>query len=296
MHTITKVFVILNLIACMILSQFVWISLSGDVQWRERFEWERDARHSDKNRLESAYNELAAAREANRNQTSQNDSSMASLLATQQALDAWRTEAKQSMEDAQKKADELVKSTEPFEDISNGYKDQVVEKLLSTLKDRSETKNTLFEDRATRMDKVATKHDQYAKAHEHYLTLEFQQFLLQEQHERRLDRKARYRWLRPDIQAELGENGPVIFANVDWAVGKSLQLNRGRRHGVELHQKYTIMRNGVTVAVVDVVEVQNTTCECLVVDLVNAKALPKAGDDAITRLFMSRVNRPLRGR
>ena len=66
MHTLTKVLVILNLVICLIVSQYVWVSLAGNVRWRESYEWEVAQRHMDKNELERAYNTLLAARDENR--------------------------------------------------------------------------------------------------------------------------------------------------------------------------------------------------------------------------------------
>ncbi|MCC6464921.1 MAG: hypothetical protein IT463_06220 [Planctomycetes bacterium] len=289
MHTLTKVLVILNLVICLIVSQYVWVSLAGNVRWRESYEWEVAQRHMDKNELERAYNTLLAARDENRQRAAQNSSELAALNATVQALEAWRIEAELAKTDAENKAKELLEAIAPFRTISDDYNRDVVVKLQSNVESLTQRKDRVFAERGEQLQNVANEHDRYAGMHEEYRRVEFQQFLMQEEYERRLDSKARYRRLRPDIQAELGDNGPVIFAGVDWVVGNSLQLNRGRRHGVELYQKYTIQRSGVTIAVCDVVEVQNESCECIIVDLVSAGNAPKKGDEAITRLFMSRV-------
>lgn len=65
MHIATKVMVIVVLLLSAILSQFVWVALAGNVQWRERYEWEVSKRHSDKDKLEDAYRELLAAKHKN---------------------------------------------------------------------------------------------------------------------------------------------------------------------------------------------------------------------------------------
>ncbi len=291
MHTVTKVLIIVNLVVCLILSQYVWISLAGNVQWREKFEFERDARHRDKDRLEQAYNDLLAARAANQERTSQNSAELAALNATKQGLEAWRDDAKTSAEDAERMANELTAAVQPFDEIQSQYNTEVVERLQETVGQLTSRKAGLYSNRGENLEKLANQQTEYAQKAEDYRRVEFQMFLLQEELESRLDLKARYRWLRPDIQADLGDNGPVIFAKINWAVGNSVQLDKGRRDGVELHQKYTITRNGVTIAVVDVVEVQNETCECIVTDLINKNAKPSAGDEAITRLFMSRMKR-----
>lgn len=289
MHTLTKVLVIVNLVFCLILSQFVWISLSGNVQWRERYEAERDARHRDKSRLESAYNDLVAVREKNRNDLSQNTAEIAALNATRQALEAWKVESELARTDAENAANDLLKAIEPFREISQSYDRDVVARLQQTVESLTERKSQISTQRSEQLLKVAQAHNLYAERHEQYRQMEFQQFLMQEELEYRLDTKARYRTLRPDIQAEIGDNGPVVFASVKWVQGNSLQLNKGRRDGVELRQKYTITRNGVTIAVADVVEVQNETCECVIIDLVGRGAKPAAGDEAVTKLFMSRL-------
>lgn len=289
MHTFTKVLVIANLVLCLVLSQFVWIALSGNVQWRDRYEVERDALHRDKDKLEKAYNDLVAVREKNRNDLSQNTAEAAALNATRQALEAWKIESELARTDAENAANDLLKAIEPFREISQSYDRDVVARLQATVESLTERKGQIFAQRSEQLLKVAQAHNLYAERHEQYRQLEFQQFLMQEELEHRLDLKARYRWLRPDIQAEIGDNGPVIFASVKWVQGNSLQLNKGRRDGVELRQKYTITRNGVTVAVADVVEVQNETCECVIIDLVGRGVAPAAGDEAVTKLFMSRL-------
>lgn len=291
MHIVTKIFIVLNLVVCLILSQYVWVSLAGNVQWREKYENERDARHRDKDHLSDAYNELLAARADNQKTTAQNSAELSGLNATKQALEAWSSDAEQSAEDAKRSADDLKAAVAPFDGIMEGYKDDVVDKLQAMVEDLTERKGVVFNDRGERLLDVARSHNDYALRAEEYRELEFHHFLLQEELEHRYDVKARYRWLRPDIQRELGDNGPVIIGDVQWVVGNSLQIDKGRRDGVELHQKFTIRRNGVTVAVVDVVEVQNETAEAIVVDLVRSNDKPKAGDEAITRLFMARLHR-----
>lgn len=289
MHTLTKVLIITNLVFCLILSQFVWISLSGNVQWRERFEDERNKRHSDKSKLEKAYNELVAVREKNRNDLSQNTAEAAALNATRQALEAWKIESELAKTDAEKAAADLLKAIEPFREISQSYDRDVVARLQATVESLTDRKGQIFAQRSEQLLQVAQAHNLYAERHEQYRQLEFQQFLMQEELEHRRELKAQYRWLRPDLQADIGDNGPVIFASVKWVQGNSLQLNKGRRDGVELRQKYTITRNGVTIAVADVVEVQNETCECVIIDLVGRGVMPASGDEAVTKLFMSRL-------
>lgn len=291
MHTVTKVFVILNLVVCLILSQYVWVSLAGNVQWREKYENERDARQRDKNLLERAYNKLLAARASNEHSLSQASAEIAALNATKQTLETWKLEAEKSANDAKVAADNLKLAVEPFDQISKDYDSQVVEKLQTTVGELTDRKALVFQDRGDKLLSVAQRHNDYAQRHEEYRRIETYHFLLSEELEDRYDRLSRYRWLRPDLQRELGENGPVIFGEVQWVTGNSLQINKGRRDGVELHQKFTIMRNGTTIAVVDVREVQNETAECVIVDLVKTSLKPAAGDQSITRMFMARTTR-----
>jgi hypothetical protein len=76
--------------------------------------------------------------------------------------------------------------------------------------------------------------------------------------------------------------------------GNSIGLNKGRRDGVEARQKYTITRGGRTIAVVDVLEVQGETCECVVVDMADKGNAPRAGDEAVTKMFLARISGGLR--
>jgi hypothetical protein len=290
-HITTKILVVLNLIVCLILTQYVWIALAENVAWRERYENERDARHRDKDVLEGAYERLLSVRRANQGAAAQKTTEVAALNATKQALETWKLEAERVRDEANRIADELIAATQPFDGISDGYNREVVEQLQGTLQTLSDRKSAVFQDRGEALLRVAQAHNTYAERAEHYRRIEYQQFLLQEELEARLDTKARYRWLRPDIQKELGDNGPVIFANVNWATGNTLQINRGRRHGVELYQKYTIMRAGSTIAVVNIVDIQNETAEAVIVDLVSRNVTPQPGDEAVTRLFMSRLSR-----
>lgn len=291
MHTVTKVFVIINLVVCLILSQYVWISMAGNVQWREKYALERDQRHQDKNALEAAVNELLAERAANQKRSAQASAEVAALNATKQALEAWLSEAEQTRDEAKRNADNLKAAVEPFNRISQDYNSQVVEKLQSTVRELTTRKDEVFRDRGDFLQRVAQRHNDYAQRHEEYRRVEEYMFHVNVELDDRLDRLARYRWLRPDLQSDLGDNGPVIFGAVDWVTGNSLQINVGARNGVELHQKFTIMRNGITVAVVDVVEVQNETAECVIIDLVKPGVKPQKGDQSITRLFMSRTTR-----
>lgn len=291
MHTVTKVFVIINLVVCLILSQYVWVSLAGNVQWREKYALERDQRHRDKNELERAVNDLLAARALNQERASQGSTEVAALNATKQALEAWLAEAEQTRDEAKRNADNLKVAVSPFEKISRDYEQQVVRKLQDTVGELTGRKEEVFRDRGDQLLRVAQRHNDYAQRHEEYRRVEEYLFHVNVELDDRLDRLARYRWLRPDLQSDLGDNGPVIFGAVQWVTGNSLQINKGARDGVELHQKFTIQRNGTTIAIVDVVEVQNETAECVIIDLVRPGAKPVAGDQSITRLFMSRTTR-----
>ena len=289
MHIATKVLVVLVLLLSAILSQFVWVALGGNVQWRERYEWEVAARHRDKDRLEDAYRDLLGARHMNQEDKAEQRAELSGLNARKAVLESWKTDSTAARADVEQRATELAEAVKDFPLISRTYDEEVVNVLQAAVKERTDRKRELFNERGTLLRDVAENHSTYAGMQEDYVRLEFQQFVLQEELERRLDTKARYRYLRPDLQADLGDNGPVIFARVVWATGTSIQLNKGRRDGVELYQKFTITRNGVTIAVVNVVEVQNETCECLIEDVPNKQALPKENDEAVTRLFMARI-------
>lgn len=291
MHIVTKIFIILNLVVCLVLSQYVWISLAGNVQWREKYESERDARHRDKNILSEAYNDLLAARAANQDATAQSRAELSALNSTLQSLEAWESSERDAAAAARTATEDLLAVVAPFDDIERGYREDVVNKLEEMAGDLTRRKSRVFAERGERLLDMARSHNEYALRHEEYRELEFHHFLLQEELEGRRDLKARYRWLRPDIQRDLGDNGPVIMGEVDWVVGNSLQINKGRRDGVELYQKYTIRRGGNTIGVANVVEVQNETAEAVIIDLVNEGVKPRAGDEAITRLFMSRLRR-----
>lgn len=291
MHIFTKILVIVNLLLCLVLSQYAWVAHAGDVNWKQKYDWERRARHQDKDRLEAAYNDLLAVRETNKNSVRDLKIELAARNATYQSLEAWAVRAEHSADDAEKTAQQMIDSASTLDPISVLYKDNVVKPLQDQVGSLTGRKSELIVARNNRLQAVAEEQDLYAEQAEEYRRIEFQQFLMQEELEHRLDIKSRYRWLRPGIQRDLGDNGPVIFASVSWVLGNSIQLDRGRRNGVELHQKYTISRGGATIAIIDVVEVQNQTCECVIVDLVNGATPPKAGDEARTRLFMSRFGR-----
>ncbi|MBP9891621.1 MAG: hypothetical protein KBG84_06915 [Planctomycetes bacterium] len=289
MHIATKVMVVIVLLLSAILSQFVWVALAGNVQWRERYEWEVSKRHSDKDKLEDAYRDLLAAKHKTQQDKAEQGAEIAALNARKAVLESWKTDSTVAKADVEARAAELAEAVKDFPLISRNYDEEVVNVLQAAVKERTDRKRELFTERGTLLRDVAENHSLYAGMQEDYTRLEFQQYVLQEELERRLDTKARYRYLRPDLQADLGDNGPVIFARVVWSSGSSLQMNKGRRDGVELYQKFTVTRNGVTIAVVNVVEVQNETCECLIEDVPNRQALPKENDEAVTRLFMARI-------
>lgn len=291
MHIITKVLIIVNLLACLILTQYVWVSLAGNVQWRARHDAERQQRNADKAALERAYNKLLAVRATGDNRARQDGAELASLRATRQALQAWSEEADKALEDAEATAENLLAGIADFRRILTDYDSQLTQSLRDTMTELNRRRNNLYQQRNDELLAVAQAHNVYAEKHEQYRRLEYQRFLLEEEYSRRAETQSIYRWLRPDIQKELGDSGPVIFAEVTWVHGSSLQINKGRRDGVERHQKYTIMRNGSTIAVVDVVDPQNETSECVIVDVVAPGMAPQRGDEAVTRLFMARMGR-----
>lgn len=289
MHIATKIMVVLVLLLSAILSQFIWIAQAGNTQWRERYEWEVAARHRDKSRLENAYADLLAQRHKNQQDKAEQTAELSGLNARKAVLESWKTDSTVARQDVEQRSKELAEAVKDFPVISRAYDDEVITVLQNSVKERTDRKREFFEQRGALLREVAESHSLYAGMQEDYVRLEFQQYVLQEELERRLDIKARYRYLRPDLQADLGDNGPVIFGRVVWSTRTSLQLNKGRRDGVELYQKFTITRNGVTVAVVNVVEVQNETCECLIEDMPNKQVAPAEGDEAVTRLFMARI-------
>lgn len=291
MHIITKVLIIVNLLACLVLTQYVWVSLAGNVQWRERYDAERQARNVDKAALERAYNELLAVRSSGDRRATQDAAELSALRATRQALQAWNTEAELALQDATNAADNLLAGVADFRRILTAYDSELAENLRRTMDDLNSRRSSLYQERNDRLLEVAGAHNTYAQRHEQYRRLEYQRYLLEEEYSRRAETQSIYRWLRPDIQKELGDSGPVIFAEVTWVHGNSLQINKGRRDGVERHQKYTIMRNGSTIAVVDVVDPQNETSECVIIDVVAPGLAPQRGDEAVTRLFMARMGR-----
>ena len=287
-HIATKIIIILNLIACLILSQYVWISLAGNVQWKGRYEQELALRLSDQNALANAYQELESVREANRRAKAANDTDLAVANANKASLEARKVEAQAARDRAEELITEIGGVVGEFAGIKADYDTEVIAPLTAAIKDRAGRKADLARDRGDYLASVVRKQVEYGEMFMDFRRLEQLQYMQQEELEERLDRMSRYRGLRPDIQAEIGDTGPVVLANVEWAEGISLQLDKGKRDGVERKQVFSIKRGGSIIAIARVEELQNETCECVIVEVLRPNISPKAGDQAVTHMFLTR--------
>lgn len=130
---------------------------------------------------------------------------------------------------------------------------------------------------------------------EDYSRLEYNLGLLSAEVRDRNELLYMYRWLRPDLQSEIGDNGTQVSAEVIDITNGRLVLNRGSRHGIELYQKYSIVNGtGTVVAVANVVEVRNGSAEAEIRSLPNSDRgmAPQVGHLAVPRQLNFALDNP----
>jgi len=134
-----------------------------------------------------------------------------------------------------------------------------------------------------------------AGVQEDYARIEYNLGLLSSDLRRKSETLSMYRWLRPDVQAEVGDNGPHMTAEVLSVTGSTLTLSKGSRHGIQLYQKFSILDGtGAVVAVANVTEVRNGSAEAEIRSLPNADRgkTPAAGHIAVPRQLNFSLDNP----
>jgi hypothetical protein len=144
---------------------------------------------------------------------------------------------------------------------------------------------------------VAKARKEHARANQQYLELEYNLSMQSGELARLQERIATYRWLRPDLQEELGDNGTHVTGEVSAALGQSLTINKGSKDGVELYQKFSILRGDAIVAVANVVSVGNGSAELEIRELpLKGRGVePRVGDIAVPRQLMLTMDRAALG-
>jgi hypothetical protein len=181
-----------------------------------------------------------------------------------------------------------------------------VEKLPEIYRQLLETTKTAVSKAADRHDMVRKENSDalgalsnargtLAGAQEDYARLEFNLGILSAEARRLNEKLYMYRFLAPEIQAEVGDNGPHISAEVVAVSGSSLTLSKGSRHGIQLYQKFSILNgNGLVVGVANVTEVRNGTAEAEIRTLPQADRgmTPAVGHIAVPRQLNFSLDNP----
>ncbi len=208
-----------------------------------------------------------------------------------QALESygyWAQEAEAAKEEIDQAYDQLETGiSQATRGIAGRYKD-IVENRRAIVEGRLTLKDQAQEQGIELRKELMELRTGYAVDYEDYLVLEYNQYLLQEELQRRNEILYRYRSLRPGLQKKIGDNGAFLPCNVLSVAGLSLVLDKGRDDGLELYQKFSIQRQGRIVALANIVGLSdhNAEAEILALPLKDQDVLPLPGDTALPQRFL----------
>jgi len=255
---------------------------SAYVYWEDRKNAEELRIGDDRTYLNEAYDAYFARRQAVINlQSGELQQRIAGLDATYHVLAAHKADATDARDSTVAAVDSMRSLVRDELSPLPGIYDE----LLRHLRESQSRRLSSYGDTvSTNQDLMKELHNLYGeagRARENYLRLEFAQYSLQEELRLRQDRLARYRYLAPDLQQKLGDNGNLgIQGMVVGSTAYGVTLDVGQRVGVERYQKFGVYRSGRLVAIVNVVSLQNLSSQAEVIESINGNQ-PGVGDVVI---------------
>ncbi|MCA8940060.1 MAG: hypothetical protein KDB07_09635 [Planctomycetes bacterium] len=129
-----------------------------------------------------------------------------------------------------------------------------------------------------------------AVAYESFRAKELASFLMQEQLSARQEELARYRYLSPSLQKEVGDNGGAVSnARVSRVISPtSIEMSRGAEQGVELYQYFNLVRQGRVISQLRVTSLSNHSAIAVVDNSAAGNGVvPMVGDTLVRRQFGS---------
>lgn len=293
MKLTSTLLLILSLALAIIVVMHVASVAGSEIRTRHPADLEEAATSAHKNRLTAAIHELSAL---NNERAREVNEKRAEIRANQGVSSATQLH----LNDTKSSADEAVAHTTAVDAAKTE-----VQGIPARFADLSKTLTDAMATRAARanavraqvgdaLDRLVDRRKSAALMHEDHLRLEFNLGRLATDLRNRNELLAKYRFIRPEIQAEVGDNGPHVQGSVLSVSGNSIVLDRGSRHGVELYQKFSILKNGTVVATANVVEVRNGTAEAQISSLPyrDRGVLPTAGDVAVPRQLHFSIDNP----
>ncbi|MCK6438845.1 MAG: hypothetical protein L6Q71_01430 [Planctomycetes bacterium] len=257
------------------------------VSWADRAQIEERKIGDDISLLNMAYSDYLAARaEADQIPYGPDAQEVIALKAQKNILRWYRQEAVEANDQVKAAYDALNKAiSDVSEEVPAEYK-KIVDALRTQVQERAGTKANVEKQVADLLANIASSRAEYALDYQEFVLLEYNQYLTQEDLHRTKETLYRYRWLRPDLQAQVGDTGHMVTANVIAATPLAVIIDKGKRDGVELYQKFTVQREGRMIAIVDIVEVRNDEAEGEVRHLTDKQVRPQPGDTVVPQTFV----------
>lgn len=287
MKLMTVIFVILTAIASALLALQIMASNANHQKFEVRASLEASAVGMDRRLSLDALNAVRAMQREGDQKLLDANLQLAEATAEARSVKQFAVLSNESAAEAEDVAGKLGKALSDAQSgVAESYQSllDAVSKLVSN---RLEEKDRLAGEVEASMKENVAQRMAYASERAKYVTLENRLYMLQKDYENRSNQLYRYRYLRPDIQERLSDNGTFVAGQLLSGDRDSVKMNRGSDDGVELYQKFNITRNGEVIATANVVNVSNRSAELEVTDLPRSDwgVYPRAGDDIAPRRF-----------
>ncbi len=203
-------------------------------------------------------------------------------------LERWKGDVDKATSDIQTRMAAAEAAKAEVEGIPGSYA-TLADSLSVALKNRGDRRDQIRTASGEELEALVRARASLAQISERYLRLEYNLGLFARDLRRQSEVLYIYRFLRPDLQAEVGDNGrPGLTGSISKVTGNMVELDMGSRDGVEMYQKFSVVRGGAVVAEVNVVEVRSGTAlaEVRSAPLADRGVQPRAGDAVSTRKLM----------
>jgi hypothetical protein len=200
----------------------------------------------------------------------------------------WKESVDASTSDIQTRMAAAEAAKRDVEGIPGTYA-AVADGISVALKNRGDRADAIRRQAGEELASLARARGSLAQISERYLRLEYNLGLWSRDLRRQSEQLYVYRFLRPDLQAEVGDNGrPNLSGTISKATGNMVELSIGSRDGVEMYQKMSVIRGGAVVAELNVIEVRSGTAmaEVRSAPLADRGVMPRAGDAVVARQLM----------
>lgn len=275
-----KILMVLVLLASAFYAFRVLSVHSAYVYWEDRGQAEQLKVGDDRTLMLAAYDEYYARRQAALNLANGDlEKEIRVAEAERVVLSATAQEAQLAAQNAAAAATSMRSLVQrQLQPLPSTY-EELLSHLRETQSRRLSSLENITESNQDLAKELFNLYGEAGREREKLLRLEFSHFTLQDELRLRQDTLRRYRYLAPDLQRKIGDNGPLgVRGTVLGTSDLGFSLDIGQRHGVELYQKFGVFRGNRFICTLNVVALQNTTCQAQVYRFGDEGEGPQMGD------------------